>query len=52
MLHLVAALSLQTLAFAPALQSADWSDVMRRIEALNQLFAVQRDVDTKNGISL
>lgn len=37
---------------APALQSADWSDVMRRIEALNQLFAVQRDADTKNGISL
>ena len=37
---------------APALQSADWSDVLRRIEALNQLFAVQRDADTKNGISL
>ena len=37
---------------APALQSADWGDVMRRIEALNQLYAVQRDAYTKSGISL
>ena len=37
---------------APALQSVDWGDVMRRIEALNQLFAVQRGAENKNGISL
>ena len=36
---------------APALQSADWGDVMRRIEALNQVYAGKRGVDTTNGIS-
>ena len=36
---------------APALQSADWGDVMRRIEALNQVYAGKRDADTTNGIS-
>ena len=36
---------------APALQSADWGDVMRRIEALNQVYAGKLDADTTNGIS-
>ena len=36
---------------APALQSADWGDVKRRIEALNQVYTERRDVFTTNGIS-
>ena len=35
---------------APALQSADWGDVMRRIEALNQVYAGNRGSGTTNGI--
>ena len=36
---------------APALQSADWGDVKRRIDALNQVYAGKRDADSTNGIS-
>ena len=36
---------------APALQSTDWGDVMRRIESLNQVYAEKRDAYTANGIS-
>ena len=36
---------------APALQRADWGDVVRRREALNQVYAGKRGADTTNGIS-
>lgn len=36
---------------APGLQSADWGDVMRLIEALNQVYAGKRGADTTNGVS-
>lgn len=36
---------------APALQSADWADVMRRMEALNRFYSVNNDAHVENGIS-